>query len=324
MDLDANTNNVMDNSARSDKYKDIDVAVGIVANSQGQLLIAKRPAHWMGGGFWEFPGGKIEPNEDSETALKRELLEEVGIVVEKCTPLINFSYTYPERTVRLNAWIVNGYSGKAQGLEGQEICWCPPAGLKDFNMLPANHAIVIASQLPDTYLITPECQKRDEFLLHLEQVLARSDIKLVQLRSKQLAIKDYIKLAVEVSLICRNYEVSLMLNNDDLNVVKEVDCDGIHLQSKQLMALDHRPKISTKWLSASCHNTAEVQLAERIGVDFVTISPVNNMGWDHFEELVAISNLPAYALGGMTLKDIPEAKKLGAQGVAAIKSLWDV
>ncbi len=323
MDLDVNTNNVMDNSAKSDKYKDIDVSVGIVANSHGQLLIAKRPAHWMGGGFWEFPGGKIEPEEDSQAALKRELLEEVGIVVEKCTRLINFSYTYPERTVRLNAWIVDSYTGNAQGLEGQEICWCLPAALKDVNMLPANRAIVIATQLPDTYLITPECQKSDEFLLHLEQLLARTNIKLIQLRSKQLAIEDYLKLAVAVSLVCRNYEVSLMLNNDDLSVVKEIDCDGLHLQSKQLMELKHRPKINAKWLSASCHSIEQVQQAQRIGVDFITISPVNNIGWKHFEELVSISNLPVYALGGMSTKDIPKAKELGAQGIAAIKSLWN-
>lgn len=323
MDLDVNTNNVMDSSAKSDKYKDIDVAVGIVANSCGQLLIAKRPLHWMGGGFWEFPGGKIEPEEDSETALKRELLEEVGIVVEKCTPLINFSYTYPERTIRLNAWMVESYSGHAQGLEGQEICWCLPSGLRDVNMLPANHAIVIATQLPDTYLITPECQKSDEFLLHLEQVLARTNIKLVQLRSKQLALKDYIKLAVETSLICRNYDAALMLNNNDLSIVNDVDCDGIHLQSKQLMELKQRPTINAKWLSASCHSIAEVQQAERIGVDFITISSVNNIGWKHFAELVTISNLPVYALGGMSVEDIAKAKKLGAQGIAAIKSLWD-
>lgn len=142
--LDANLNSAMDKLLNPDKYKDIDVSVGIVANSQGQLLVAKRPAHWMGGGCWEFPGGKIEPGEDAKTALKRELLEEVGIIVHDCTPLINFEYAYPERKVRLNAWLVNSYSGTAVGLEGQEICWCYPSNLETLNMLPANRAIVIA------------------------------------------------------------------------------------------------------------------------------------------------------------------------------------
>lgn len=122
--------------------KVIQVAVGIIFNLEGQVLVAKRPDHWLGGGFWEFPGGKIEPNEDSITALKRELREEVGIAVEDCIPLISVTYEYPERTIILHAWQVETFTGKATGLEGQEIRWLDPKSLDSLNMLPANHAIV--------------------------------------------------------------------------------------------------------------------------------------------------------------------------------------
>lgn len=120
----------------------IQVAIGIVSNPQKQLLIAKRPDHWIGAGFWEFPGGKIETDEDSRAALKRELLEEVGIFVEDCSPLININYDYPERTVVLHAWLVHRYVGEPKGLEGQEIAWCEPADLDKINMLPANRAVL--------------------------------------------------------------------------------------------------------------------------------------------------------------------------------------
>lgn len=122
----------------------IHVAVGIITNAQGLVLIAKRPDHWLGGGFWEFPGGKLEPNEESGHALKRELLEEIGIVVGQCSPLMTTTHHYPERTVILHAWKVSSYEGIPAGMEGQEIAWCEPDKLNAVNMLPANHAIVLA------------------------------------------------------------------------------------------------------------------------------------------------------------------------------------
>lgn len=311
-----------------DKYKDIEVSVGIVINEQGQLLIAKRPDHWLGGGYWEFPGGKIEPNEDSVTALKRELLEEVGVIVKNCTPLISLLYVYPERKVKLNAWWVNSYSGEVAGLEGQEICWQDPKGLNAVNMLPANRAIVVATQLPDIYLITPECDDPAEFLLHLENVFITENIKLVQLRSKKLLREDFLDLARTVAVLCRKYQVTLLINHEQVNF-DEVDCDGIHLTSKQLMALEERPISTQNWLSASCHNELELKKAEEIGVDFVTLSPVSKtfkpgslMGWDNFRHLVAMANIPVFALGGMTPQDLPVVKGMGAQGIAAMRSLW--
>lgn len=327
MGQEENINSAMVKLLSPDKYIDIDVSVGIVANKQGELLIAKRPAHWMGGGYWEFPGGKIELEEDSESALKRELMEEVGIVAKECSRLINLSYTYPERTVRLNAWLVHSYEGEASGLEGQEISWCSPLKLNEVNMLPANRAIVTATQLPDSYLITPECHDTTVFLASLEKLFTNQNIKLMQLRSKQLSKDAYTKLANAVSILCRANNVLLLLNTDDLNLVAEIDCDGIHLRADQLLALAKRPFPQTKWVSASCHNEFEIKQASSLGLDFITISPVNptskqeqHLGWAQFGKLVAVANLPVYALGGMSLSDIAMAKEYVAQGIAASSS----
>lgn len=125
----------------------IEVAVGVISNNLTQVLIAKRPHHWMGGGFWEFPGGKLEPGESAQHALKREVLEEVGLKVQEGTALIKLEYEYPERFVILNAWWVNDYLGDAEGLEGQEVRWVLPFELNTINMLPANRSIVLATQV---------------------------------------------------------------------------------------------------------------------------------------------------------------------------------
>lgn len=324
-----NTNSVMDRSLSPDKYKDIDVSVGIVANSRGQLLIAKRPEHWMGGGFWEFPGGKIEPGEDAEGALKRELVEEVGIIVEQCTPLLKLTYVYPERQVRLNAYIVNSYRGEAAGLEGQEISWCSPFELNSINMLPANKAIVTATQLPDTYLITPECHDPAIFLPQLNEVLQAGKIKLMLLRSKNLTRSDYLRLAKEVASLCEQHKIFLLLSQPDFSIAQEVKCKGMHLTSEQMLSLSARPLPQERWLSASCHNEEQVAKANALGLDFITISPIHpsyksesSLGWEGFERLTTKANLPVFALGGLSLEDIPTAKHAGGQGIAAIRTLW--
>ncbi len=321
----------MDKSVSGSVINEIQVAVGIVANGQGQLLIAKRPEHWLGGGFWEFPGGKIEKNEDSFTALRRELLEEVGIIADQCTPLIKLSYTYPERRVILHAWRVQSYFGKACGLEGQEICWCYPHSLNNINMLPANRAIVVAVQLPETYLITPDCLNEDYFLNHLESLLQKKTIRMMQLRSKNLLQDDYINLARKVIALCHQFEATLLLNTENIGLVDDLNADGIHLRTTQLLSLNQRPLPSNKWVSASCHNTDELFKAEELELDFVTISPIHqslkspvSLGWKGFDQLVSTANIPVFAQGGMTQEDIVTIKNQGGQGIAAIRGLWDL
>lgn len=329
-DLDGNINIAMVKLINTTIRTTIHVAVGIIPNAKGQVLIAKRPDHWLGGGFWEFPGGKIEPDEDSLGALKRELLEEVGIIVEECSPLIHLTYSYPERTVVLYAWTVHSYKGIASGLEGQEIAWQDPQSLNNINMLPANRAVVTATQLPDIYLITPDSSNSEEFIQSLKQTLQEQKIKLLQLRVKNLPVNDYIQLAKETSQICKKMDVILLLNHEQLDVINDVNADGIHLRSDQLKTLIKRPLPKDKWVGASCHTEEDIAKAEEIDVDFIVISPVQfspnkspPLGWEQFSHLVEKANLPVYALGGMSVNDLSLAKKCGAQGIAGIRSFWN-
>lgn len=122
----------------------IHVAVGVVFNKMGQVLVALRPSHKLQGGLWEFPGGKVEPGENVQEALKRELLEEVGIEVAQAIPLVQCNYDYNNRHVWLDVWQINEFSGEAQGREGQKIAWVELKELSKLPVLSANHVIVDA------------------------------------------------------------------------------------------------------------------------------------------------------------------------------------
>lgn len=125
-------------------HKLVHVAVGVVINTDCQVLIALRPAHASLAGLWEFPGGKIEANETVVQALKRELFEEVGIEVLETEALMTTEYVddISSRKILLDVHQVLSYKGTPYGKEGQEIRWVHPETLKELRVPPANHLIV--------------------------------------------------------------------------------------------------------------------------------------------------------------------------------------
>lgn len=122
----------------------VNVAVGVVIDSQGKILVAKRLPHQHQGECWEFPGGKIEANESVSDALKRELHEEVGLEVHNSEPWLEITHDYSDKAVCLKVHKVTAFSGVAIGKEGQEICWIEPHNLNLLQWPKANEAIVKA------------------------------------------------------------------------------------------------------------------------------------------------------------------------------------
>ena len=124
--------------------KRVEVAAGVIYNPQGQILIAKRAANQHQGGFWEFPGGKIEAGESAQEALARELQEELAIRVSESEPLIRIEHEYSDKSVVLDVWCVTAFSGKARGVEGQPLEWVLPSDLKNYDFPAANEPIIEA------------------------------------------------------------------------------------------------------------------------------------------------------------------------------------
>jgi 8-oxo-dGTP diphosphatase len=283
------------------------------------------------GGLWEFPGGKIEASETAELALARELKEELNITVTAATPLITINHQYPDLSVQLNVFLVEQFSGEAKSCEGQPFKWVTPAELEHYAFPSANQPIITAARLPHHYAILDDA---DEALLlpNLQKILNRG-VKLIQARLKNqppAAVATFIEQAYP---LCQQQQAVLLMNSA---VECSVEVDGIHLTSRDLMALRHSSgqALATrpKWLAASCHNLEQLQQAQNIGVDFVVLAPVlatqthsgaASLGWEQFADLVAQVDLPVYALGGMTESSLTTARQSGGQGIAAIRAFLD-
>ena len=122
----------------------IHVAVGVVFDVDGKVLITKRPKYVHQGGLWEFPGGKVEPGEGVRSALTRELQEELGIEIIAAQPFLQIPYAYPDKRVLLDVWLVESYKGQARGAEGQAIDWLAPEVLYERSFPAANRSIIKA------------------------------------------------------------------------------------------------------------------------------------------------------------------------------------
>ena len=97
------------------------VAVGVLIDAEGRVLVARRAPDAHQGSLWEFPGGKVEAHESVGDALKRELEEELGIQVEGSEPLMAIEHDYGDKHVRLDVHRVMRWQGEPRGLEGQPL-----------------------------------------------------------------------------------------------------------------------------------------------------------------------------------------------------------
>ena len=124
----------------------VHVAVGVIRNIVGEILISKRHLESHQGGLWEFPGGKVEAGETVIEALQRELLEELGIQFADARPLLEIEHDYSDKAVCLDVWLVDTFSGSAEGREGQALAWVQPSRLQTYDFPAANHPIIAACQ----------------------------------------------------------------------------------------------------------------------------------------------------------------------------------
>lgn len=307
----------------------VHVAVGVIVDNQGRILIARRAASAHQGGLWEFPGGKVSTGESVQDALARELFEELDIHPQVTEPLLTIHHAYTDKTVVLDVHRVIAFTGIAHGKEGQPIIWVTLNELSDYAFPAANRAIVNALTLPDKYLITGAAISVADYLQRSASAL-QSGIRMIQLRCPDMPVKEYLQLAFNMQQLCADYDARLILNTSS-EIFSQVSAGGLHLNRHQLKNLTARPVDDACLLGASCHNAAEIAKARSIGVDYITLSPVkptsshpgaNVLGWAQFSQLAAAASMPVFALGGLCDVDIAQARASGAQGIAAISCWW--
>jgi 8-oxo-dGTP diphosphatase len=304
--------------------------VAVIRDQAGRVLLSRRHDHLHQGGLWEFPGGKLEPGETLEQALRREIREELGLELLGHRPLITVTHHYPDRKVVLDVHLVTDFRGEARGLEGQPLEWVQPPALTRYPMPAADRPIVSALTLPERYLITgADAENPAQFLDRLARALDNG-IRLAQLRAPELSEQSLSTLAVACLKLCRQKGARLLLNGTP-ELAEGLGMDGVHLTARRLMELHGRPLQGDMLVACSCHSAEELAHASGLGLDFAVLSPVRPtsshpqaqpLGWRRFSELTAEARLPVYALGGMGEEMVPEAWDHGGQGIAGISGLW--
>jgi 8-oxo-dGTP diphosphatase len=122
--------------------KRIEVAVGVIFNDQGKVLVGQRIVQDQYFEKWEFPGGKLEAGESATQALARELKEELSIEVQSSQDLMTLDHDYPDRHVKLYVRIVDAYSGEVTSSEGQAIKWVTLSALQGLDFLQGNQPMI--------------------------------------------------------------------------------------------------------------------------------------------------------------------------------------
>lgn len=307
----------------------VDVAAAVIERDDGSFMLARRPDGKVYAGYWEFPGGKVEAGEEVAEALVRELLEELGIEVEVAYPWITRTYTYPHATVKLHFQRVVRWRGEPVPHEGQSLAWQKRGNTTVSPMLPANEPVLKALMLPDVYAITRAWETGVERgLSELEQALGRG-VRMVQIREQELDASLREEFAREV--VRRVHAAhGIVLVNTDIALAKAIGADGVHLRAQDLMTIAGRPDL--EWCGASCHDPDQLARAAALGADFAVLGPVGltpshaghgGMGWKNFASLIESYPLPVFALGGMRITDLPQARRHGAHGVAMIRGAWE-
>ena len=301
----------------------VDVAAAVILRPDGAFLLARRPAGKVYAGYWEFPGGKVEPGELPAAALARELREELGIGVERADPWLTRIFTYSHATVRLHFYRVLRWSGEPHPREDQVLAWQGASQPPVEPMLPANAPVLAALALPALYAITDAGRMGASAMLQALERRLGDGLRLLQIREPALAAAQREDFTRRALAIAHRRGCRVMTKEPFPGA------DGIHFTAEQTLTLTARPPVGLA--AASCHTRAELLRAMELGMDFAVLGPVRPtashperapLGWEEFTRLAQGSTIPVYAVGGLQAQDLDEAWRAGAHGVAMISGAW--
>lgn len=305
----------------------IEVVAGVLMRADGSYMLGSRPAGKPYAGYWEFPGGKVEPGESFEAALARELEEEMGIRMTRASYWMTREHHYEHASVRLRFFRVWSWNGEPRPLEGQAFAWVTPGTAAPEPMLPANGPILRALSLPFVYAVT--CAGELGEAAVLRRLEAPDAPRIVQVREPQLTQAALERFSRAVAERVHGYGGRVLINAAP-EWVTGWPVDGLHLPQWRLMALDARPDFD--WVGASVHDADSLARAGRLALDYALLGPAQAtpshpgaepLGWSGFAAVVGCgAPLPVYALGGLDRAALDPAQAAGAHGVALMRSAW--
>ena len=308
----------------------VHVAAAVITRPDGQVLLAQRPRGKAYAGYWEFPGGKLEPGETPRHALDRELAEELGLTVRRAAPWLTQRFVYPHAHVELHFFRVFDWIGEPVGHDGQAFAWQTPGRFTVAPLLPANTRVLRALVLPAICGITMAAELGEAESLERARTAFERGLKLVEFREKDWPEERQHALCTALLALARPHGAAVFLNGSEKRA-REWGCAGVHWTSAALAAARARP--DDLMCSASCHTHEDITKAGALMLDFAMLGPVRatpshpgaaTLGWEGFATVAAGTALPVFALGGLTSADLDTAIERGAHGVALRRAAWDV
>jgi 8-oxo-dGTP diphosphatase len=306
----------------------IDVAVAVVFNPAGQVLWACRPEGKPYAGYWEFPGGKVEPNETVWQALVRELKEELDIAALEGGPWFRIEHDYEHANVRLHLYRVWRFEGTPKALEQQRFTWASLDSSDLSPILPATEPLLPKLAQPTVMALSnyevgfEACAKR------LEQGLCNASVPVyVQFREKTLKGHELIQAFEHCYGLCQKTGQTMLLNSDTwLSLRDHLDAlpCPLHLTQAHLLSGQFQ---DLNCAGASVHDQDGLQLAFDRGLSYAVLGAVKQttthpgqagLGWERFFEIAQGARLPVFAIGGLGREDDRDAHLSGAHGIAML------
>jgi 8-oxo-dGTP diphosphatase len=294
----------------------IDVAVAVVRMTGGHVLMAERTARQVAAGFWELPGGKIEPGETPGQAAARELLEETGLTAGALQPLMTYDHAFPTKRVRLHIFHAPVWHGRPTGREGQRLAWTDPASPAVAPILPSNDRVLTALGLPYRMEIIDLAASAPLAQAH---AALSAGARLLHLRGDRLAPDQRVAMARRICQLAHNTGARVLLAGSAQEAAR-AGATGLHSHAASLRTMMARPPVRL-W-SVSCHDADDISRAEALGADLAVLrSPVGGPRASAAVRLPRPARLPVYAEDGLdrTNPATPAGAARIAAGVALVQ-----
>ena len=293
------------------------VAAAVLLRDDGQVLLAQRPEGKPYAGYWEFPGGKLEPGEAPRHALDRELHEELGIDVKRASPWLVQEFVYPHAHVELNFFRVYEWDGELASHDGQAFDWQTPGRYTVAPLLPANTRILAALDLPLVYGITcAEDSDEEAFLARANRAL-EGGLRLVQVRDKTWPLERRMAFARSLvgarASLRRARALERHRRRSARSIVRRRSLDFGDAQRRVVASARHA---GGRVLSHGGRGRTRGRARSRLrgagtGGTHADASGCNTSGWTEFARLAAATRVPVFALGGLTTGRLARCDRRG-------------
>jgi 8-oxo-dGTP diphosphatase len=201
------------NSNAAGRSHPISVAACIVRDAEGRVLLARRRPDQISPGFWEIPGGKIEPGETAHDAAVRELYEETGVAASGLKPVTRYCHRFPTRSIDLTLFEAAEWSGTPHGRENQMVDWVMPGAPHVGPLLQSNKKILRLLSLPETVLFAePPLTDVAAWAADTAERAHALRAGAVMLAGRRLPVAQQIVLAGRLRPVLRRYGISLWMD----------------------------------------------------------------------------------------------------------------